>query len=124
MSSYTPSNTPGARKSVSKIKHSTPGDPNSAASGSNPSVAITAPVTGQYTTIDQIDWSFSGSPTNGGLTVKNSAGQTLWAIDITGSGPGSKDFDPALRADTTADTLTCALTGGTGHLNVRARYEL
>jgi hypothetical protein len=122
--SYTPGiNTPRTRTPVSSYKPSVPGDPNAVGSGSNPSVAITAPPTGQYTVIDQIDYSFSGAPTGGGLTVKNSAGQTLFAIDVTAAGPGTKDFNPALRADTTADTLTVALTGTTGKLNVRARYE-
>lgn len=62
--------------------------------------------------VSQIDWSYSTTPTGGGLTIADGTG-TLFNIDIAAAGPGGVKFEPPLlSAKSSALTVTLAAPGG------------
>ena len=62
--------------------------------------------------VDWVAWSYSGTPTAGGITISVD-GSVIFNHDITVGGPGQWRFEPAIGALGTAVVITLA-KGGTG----------
>jgi len=71
--------------------------------------------TGRNVIISQIAWSYSSAPTNGGITIKDSAGSpvTYFNLDITAAGPDGWTFSPPLSIAAGLNAvITLAAPGG------------
>lgn len=103
------------------------GIPRQAASGANDAEqVITIPaVTSGKITLEQIAWSYDGTPTGGGIKVESPAGTELYGVNITGPGPdsiglGNTGIDSAL-GQAMVVRLAAAGTGIVGKVNAIQR---
>lgn len=84
--------------------------------GANLDAVVTlAATSGASHYIWRVDWSYSGAPTGGNLTITDGSA-TVFELDITAAGPGFVEF-PSGRAGTPGAALVVTLNaGGTGVL--------
>ena len=88
-------------------------------------VQLAAPGTEQRNIIWRIDYSYSNTPTNGFLFIRDGT-TTVFELDITAAGPGSVVFANGQAGDFNNDiTVTLTAGGATiyGKLNVEATVE-
>jgi hypothetical protein len=90
---------------------------------SNTAAVITVNgVTGSFIAVHRIEWSYSGTPASGRLTISD--GSTKFDIDITASGPGAMNVMKfGTDASTVTITLAAAGVGITGKLNADISIE-
>lgn len=82
-------------------------------------IVTVAAVADSAIVLDTIEWSYSGDPTNGALTVEDGAGTTVKKIDITKGGPGQLVFPNGLQfTENTAVVVTLAAGAVNGIVNV------
>jgi hypothetical protein len=92
-----------------------PFDPNdTGVGGANAAVAITfAALADRTHIIWQIDWSYSGAPTGGALTITD-GGTTVFQVDISAAGPDSIIFAPPKKAKLNSAVVVTLAAGGAG----------
>lgn len=61
-----------------------------------------------------VAWSYSGTPTGGGLRIEDGAGTTVFEVDITQSDVGQLNFDPPIQASASKAMVVTLLAGGAG----------
>jgi len=103
-----------------------PWDPGATAvSGAGAAVALTfTPAEpNDFVEIGQIDFSYSGAPTGGGITITD-GGTTVWQCDLSTAGPASIMFTQPRMSRAKGNTVVVTLAGGggglVGKLNVHA----
>lgn len=77
---------------------------------SNTAAVVTyAAVTGKSHNLEGVAWSYSAAPTGGNLKIEDSAGNTVFTIDITSAGAG---FFPFRKRGTEGRVMTITLAAG------------
>jgi len=98
--------------------------------GNTAAVITIAAVADQRIIIDSIQWSYSGAPTGGRLSITD-GGVTIFDIDITAAGPGGFGLTlPAsggLKSPAAGSAIVITLAAGgagvTGKLNAQVSIE-
>lgn len=91
----------------------------------NTAVTVTvAALADKYHVLHKIVWSYNNTVTAGGMYVQNGAGNNVFEIDITASGPGGLDFNYDFSANTALIvTLKAAGASTAGRLNIEYSTE-
>lgn len=95
------------------------------APSANTAAVVTLPaVAGSRTRIEQITWSYSNSPTNGGVTITGLEGDD-YQFGITAGGPGFVPTAGVRSESNTAAVITLAAGGSgiSGKINVHYWVE-
>ncbi len=88
-----------------------------APAANNAAVVTYAAVAGVRHAISGIAWSYSAAPTNGGLTIQDVSGTTVFTIDITAAGPGVIIFPRAKKSAAVNTALIVTLAAGGGGIS-------
>ena len=87
---------------------------NSLTGGTNPSVSLSHTLPGGSSVysncISMLAWSYNATPTGGNLLIQD-GGDTIFNVDVTTSGAGILNFNPA-KAATSGNALTITLAAG------------
>lgn len=107
---------------------SIPFDPNATGTAAaNTAVALTfAALAGRSHAMHSIEWSYSGAPTGGSLSITD-GGTTVFQTDIAAAGPGTITFKPPRKAKQNSAVVVTLAAGGAGvvgKLNVARTLEV
>ena len=59
-------------------------------------------------------WSYSATPTGGGLTIEDVSGTVVLSVSIAASGPGQLDFFPPIVSSAVDTAMIVTLASGAG----------
>jgi len=62
--------------------------------------------------ISGVAWSYSATPTNGGLKIEDGFGRTIFYIDIAAAGPGQVSFPLPKKGRANTSLIVTLLAGG------------
>lgn len=86
-------------------------------------VTVAAPGAGVRNVVGSVEWSYDAAPTAGALTIEDGAGNTVFKVDISLSGPGGFVWFVPKRMTANTDTVVTLAAAGaavSGIVNVGA----
>lgn len=85
------------------------------APAANTAAVVTfAAETGKRHHLVSVAWSYSAAPTGGNLKVEDASGTRVFSVDVTAAGPGSLQFENALRGEVGNALIVTLAAGGAG----------
>jgi hypothetical protein len=93
--------------------------------GAAAAITYSAGASGVQHCLGGVAWSYSATPTSGGLKIEDGSGNIVFQIDITAAGPGYIPFTPPKKGTAaTAMIVTLLAPGGAviGRINVLSHW--